>query len=109
MDSEPVVIANESGIIVYQNAAAISDPFLQNLRSLDLISNRLTSEEDSELPQAFHSLVHEGEDIRVLIHPTKGSSRWLEGKHLLENGLLMGYSIRIRMAEMDHPEPVHSL
>jgi light-regulated signal transduction histidine kinase (bacteriophytochrome) len=91
MDLNPVVLADENGIVVFQNQAAAGDALLNHLQSLDLLVTRLNDGKSADFEKALHSLVHLGEDIRVELTP----QRWVEAKRLTDYDRLVGYSIRV--------------
>ncbi len=90
MNPDPVALADENGIVVFHNQAAAGEPLLANLQSLDQIAPRLADQEEA-FAGALHELVKAGAEIRF---PLAGS-RWLEASQLMEDGRLVGYSIRL--------------
>ncbi len=90
-DPNPVVLADENGLVVFQNSAASNDLLLNNLQSLDLLVSRLKDGKSLVLETALHALVQGDEDITIELAP----DRWLEAKRLIESERLVGYSIRI--------------
>jgi hypothetical protein len=90
----PVVLADEIGIIVFQNQAAAIEPLLANLQSLDQLASRLPGQLQ-DFANALYRLVHDQEEIRIGIGAADGTPRWLEASLLTDDGRFVGYSIRL--------------
>jgi light-regulated signal transduction histidine kinase (bacteriophytochrome) len=90
----PVVLADEIGIVVFQNQAAVSDPLLASLQSLDQLAARMPDLSEA-FTSALYSLVHDEQEIRMQIAPDAAAPRWLEASLLTDDGRFVGYSIRL--------------
>ncbi|MBK1881365.1 GAF domain-containing protein [Luteolibacter pohnpeiensis] len=88
--AEPVLLADESGFIVFQNHAAVADPILGGLHSLDHLASRLDPADQEQVSNAIHQLAATGLEIRLDLKDGR-----LEVTCLIEDERLVGYSIRL--------------
>jgi len=95
-DSDPVALADENGIIVYQNPAALADPILLDLHSLDHLADRFSGTQAADILNLLRDLAHGGDDIRLPLEISADPERrTLVANRLAEGDQLIGYLIKL--------------